>query len=184
MVMDKNGHIWIGTLNGLFVTRGSTIVPFTLPIPNDKVISTLYLHNNHLYVGTNEGITRIDINSYAATTLPLKDENGNTIHNYCMVVHVNGDKMLYYTGYNEASYYQYDLKTGKSTFLFNHSDGYRAIKTNTRGDVTKLWAIETTGLLEHDMVDRSVRTRYLFKGYGGQPILSIQEARLDATDTL
>ncbi len=183
ITMDANGRIWIGTLNGLFISKGNTIVPIELPRPNDKVISTLYLYGRHVYVGSNEGISRVHIDSLSSSVIPLKDENGNSISNYCMVVQVNGDKMLYYTGYNSGAYYEYNLKTGKSKFLVNQSDGFRGIKTDKFGRVTKLWAIETTGLIEHDFSVRPVTTARYFKT-AGQPVFSIWEAHLDSSDTL
>lgn len=183
IIMDVNGRIWIGTLNGLFISKGNAIVPIELPRPNDKVISTLYLYGRYVYVGSNEGISRVHIDSLTSSVIPLKDENGNSISNYCMVVQVNGDKMLYYTGYNSGAYYEYDFKAGKSKFLVNQSDGFRAIKTDAHGMVNKLWAIETTGLIEHDLSVRPVATNRYFKTTG-QQILSIWEAHLDGSDTL
>lgn len=183
ITMDANGRIWIGTLNGLFISKGNTIVPIELPRPNDKVISTLHLSGRYVYVGSNEGISRINIDSLTSSVILLKDEHGNSINNYCMVVRVSGGKMLYYTGYNSGAYYEYDFESGESKFLVNQSDGFRAIKTDERNAVTKIWAVETTGLIEHDLSVQPVSTRRYFKTADKQ-VLSIPEAHLDGTDTL
>lgn len=185
VTMDHYGRIWTGTLNGLYVTKGNVVSFCPLQDPNDKIISSLVLRGKYLYVGSNKGINRIVLDSLQAKELLLKDDKGTTIHNYCMVVSVNNkNKLLFYTGYNTGAYYEYDLQTGKSSFLFNHSDGYRALKTDNTGNLKKLWAVETTGLLEHDTEVKGAAAKLYFKGESGRPVLSIHEAHLDNTDTL
>jgi ligand-binding sensor domain-containing protein len=182
VTMDANGRVWVGTENsGLFISKGNKMVPFSKV--SDKMISAFYLHQRYLYVGTSFSIIRIHIDSLTAETLPLKDENNRPIHNYFIPAYIKGNKMLFYTGDNTAAYYEYDLRTGKSKFLFNCSDAFRALKTDALNHVTKLWAIETTGLLEHDLLRNPVSRHDYFKEKT-PPVLSVYEARLDAQDTL
>lgn len=186
VLMDSRGRIWVGTLNGLYVNNnGKTFTLFPLQNANDKIINRLLIHEGMLYVGTNEGVNRIDLHSLSARALMLKDVRGNVIHNYCMPVRVDKAKnLLFYTGYNTGAYYEHHLPTGKATFLFNHSDGFRAFKVNKDDKLKALWAVETTGLLEHRLDGDSIKSSAWFKGYDGTPSLTIHEAHIDATDTI
>ncbi len=184
-VMDGKGRVWIGTLNGLYVTRGNEVLQFTLSNPNDKVISSLLLHKQYLYVGTNEGINRIQLDNMEADILDLKDAKGHPIHNYCMVVRIDAaQNLLFYTGHNTGAYYEHNLLTGNVRFLFNHSDGYRALRDAVDGRLETLWAVETTGLLEHKVQDGKVERAVYFKGNDDEPVLTIHEAHIDNDDTL
>jgi signal transduction histidine kinase/ligand-binding sensor domain-containing protein len=61
-LQDSKGDIWIGGSNGVFFAdvKAQTLTSFTAPqgLVNTPVISLLQ-HNNHIYAGTNNGVTMI-----------------------------------------------------------------------------------------------------------------------------
>ncbi len=64
---DSNNHLWLGTSNGLYYYDGKTVKHFTKHsglISNN--VNTLYYdkETNFLWVGTTEGISKIDITQY------------------------------------------------------------------------------------------------------------------------
>ncbi len=184
LLMDSQGSIWLGTEKGLYLSNGKTIRSFALANPNDKIINTIYEHDNYIYIGTNEGISRISLHTLLPEAIILKDEKGSVIHNYSMVGGVSaGGKLLFYTGHNRGAYYEMPLTGGNSRLLFNLSDGYRAYKTGANGQLEKLWAVESTGLLEHTLKEGKWTKEVFFKGVGS-PLLIIHNAQLDNKDTL
>lgn len=75
LVQDKKGQIWIGTFGGgLSMYYNGKFQNFTTSngLPSDK-IRKLYLKDTNLYIGTANGFSKININSYKIINYQIKD---------------------------------------------------------------------------------------------------------------
>lgn len=64
VVVDKNGFLWIGTINGLNVYDGYTVTSYKKEdkpqIASNNIIHLTCDHNNRIWLGSSEGITWLD----------------------------------------------------------------------------------------------------------------------------
>jgi ligand-binding sensor domain-containing protein len=181
-----NGIVFTGTSKGLFIIKSGSIAEIDLPPNSSNNINSLLEFEGNLFIGTNNGIVRLTINSLSGEVLPVLKLGDSVIKKYCMVADINAShELLFYTGYDTSAYYLYNLISGKCKQLFNRSDGFRALQKDHQKNITKLWAVETTGLIEHELDHyRLKKIERLFTHGSKQPVLSIYNAVWDEEKTL
>lgn len=77
IVQDKKGQIWIGTFGGgLSLYKNGKFQNFTTKkgLPSNK-IRRLYLRGDDLFIGTANGFSKINVNTYKVTNYPIKDKS-------------------------------------------------------------------------------------------------------------
>lgn len=78
---DSKNRIWIGTLRGLYILDGDNIkyLNSKTGLPSDEIFSLFYDNDeNHLYIGTSNGLCVLDINlfdNYDSPELDIKINN-------------------------------------------------------------------------------------------------------------
>lgn len=71
---DSHDIMWIGTNNGLFFYDGVTLHPITSPLLDGTQVYAVTQYDNHLLLGTNNGLLSYDFRSGKVETLPSPKE--------------------------------------------------------------------------------------------------------------
>lgn len=77
IVQDKKNQIWVGTFGGgLSLYKDGKFQNFTIKngLPSNK-IRRLYLRDDDLFIGTANGFSKINVNTYKVTNYPIKDKS-------------------------------------------------------------------------------------------------------------
>jgi ligand-binding sensor domain-containing protein len=81
IVIDKSNNKWIGTNNGLYEGSGTNFSLQDISIPG-KILSLFYEKGlNTLWVGTNAGLSKLELNgsAFISSIVPLKNLSNDTV---------------------------------------------------------------------------------------------------------
>lgn len=84
LYQDKEGYMWIGTPNGLFMYDGYKAIPVRMAdeenfLPNNEILCIAEDNNHNLWVGTRMGLAVIDKTTWNMSCVDYKDFNNTGI---------------------------------------------------------------------------------------------------------
>lgn len=178
---DKEGYIWLGTLDGLCRYDGYRIVLFRSDMNNPNLltnneITCIAEDNNHLWIGTKEGVNILDKKTYQ-----IHHFKDNSIQNQeIKYILVSSDSSIWVGAGNEVFRYNPDFSL-KSHYYNNSSDPnslpnapINSIYEDLSGNI---WILTwRSGLLKYNPIHNNF-TRYPTIGTDDNPFRIFQDNR-------
>lgn len=147
---DNNGIIWLCSMEGLTKLDRQQYKFAFYPLPNDKrIVKSILVKNGAVWLGTNNGLTTIQLNNKTTSTFLHSDNPQSIGSNTVNKLYIDTHRKLW--DLTELGFDEYDDKTGKFAHHEHHSslgsffneDVYRDILEVNPGDY---WLATDAGL--------------------------------------
>lgn len=117
---DRNGNVWFGLSNGLFVVKGGEVDAHLDQVYTGNAPKVYLLSSGELiFSAYGKGVFRVNNNDLSITPLEMPSAGSTIIAQHCVDIFEDAQNRIWFGSYNEGTAY---IK-GKECRIFNMSDG-------------------------------------------------------------